>query len=281
MEHFGYSEPFRRFVQRESFEPQANAIPNQAPSWLPGDDYYTNFHIGDPYVKVDQGFARLPGAGYEAIHPELKGVNPEDYPDMTKLAILADVAPYSREYNTYRQKVGSQVKGNTEQEIEYGKILNRVKQTRESIIRMNDRHFTAPVDEISGTVESASAGGITLNEYPGRRFQFSSVGTGAADMSAAALGENNQMTRALRPAQHKNPRAPAPATPLPNQAVPAHMPSPHARRRRACNGTPVGPGFPFRNSLRIFLEHADFDPGSHLAFLSWVGSKPPGVSAES
>ena len=155
-------------------------------------------------MKVDQGFARLPGAGYEAIHPELKGVDPEDYPDINKLAILADVAPYSREYNTYRQMVGAQVKGNTEQEIEYGKILNRVKQTRESIIRMNDRHFTAPVDEISGPVESASAGGITLNEYPGRRFQFSSVGTGAADMSAAALGENNQMTRALRPAAHKN-----------------------------------------------------------------------------
>src|ERR1035438_2825044 len=135
-EHFGYTEPFRRFVQRESFEPQANAIPNDAPSWLPGDDYYTNFHLGDPYVKVDQGFARLPGAGYEAIHPELQGVDPEDYPDMNKLAILADVAPYSREYNTFRQKVGAAVHGNTEAEIEYEKILNRVKQSRESIIRM-------------------------------------------------------------------------------------------------------------------------------------------------
>ena len=34
--------------------------------------------------------------------------------------------------------------------------MNRVKQTRESIIRMNDRHFTAPVDEISGTVYELS-----------------------------------------------------------------------------------------------------------------------------
>jgi hypothetical protein len=55
---------------------------------------------GDPYVKVDQGYARLPGAGYKALHPELKGTNPEDYPDIHKLVILADVAPYSREYNT-------------------------------------------------------------------------------------------------------------------------------------------------------------------------------------
>jgi hypothetical protein len=99
-EMFGYSEPLRRFIQREGFEPQANEIPNTMPSWMPGDDYYTNFKKGDPYIKVDQGFARLPGAGYAALHPELEGVNPEDYPDITKMAILADVAPYSREYNT-------------------------------------------------------------------------------------------------------------------------------------------------------------------------------------
>ena len=148
---------------------------------------------------MPEGYARLLGAGYEALHPELKDVNPEDYPDIHKMAILADVAPYSREYHTYRQKVGSQAQGNTELEIEYEKILNRVKQTRESVIRMQDRHFTAPVEEISGTVEDVSAAGITLKEYPGRQFQFSSVSTSAADMSARILGENNNMTRGKRP----------------------------------------------------------------------------------
>ena len=194
-EMFGYTEPFRRFVQHETFSPQANEIPNTAASWLPGDDYYVNFHEGDPYIKVDEGYARLPGAGYEALHPELKDINPEDYPDIHKMSILADVAPYSREYHTFRQKVGSQAQGNTELEIEYEKILNRVKKTRESVIKMNDRHFTAPVDEISGTVDEVSPGGITLNKFPGRRFQFSSVSTSAADMSARILGENNNLTR--------------------------------------------------------------------------------------
>ena len=94
------------------------------------------------------------------------------------MAILADVAPYSREYNTYRQRVGKEAQGNTELEIEYEKILNRVKKTRESVIRMQDRHFTSPVDEISGTVNEVSPGGITLKEYPGRVFQFSSVRPG-------------------------------------------------------------------------------------------------------
>jgi hypothetical protein len=99
-QHFGYTEPFRRFVQNETFSPQANEIPNDAPSWLPGDDYYTNFHKGDQFNKVSEGYARLPGAGYEALHPELEGVDPEDYPSIHKMAILADVAPYSHEYNT-------------------------------------------------------------------------------------------------------------------------------------------------------------------------------------
>ena len=112
-----------------------------------------------------------------------------------------------------RQKIGRQAQGNTELEIEYEKILARVKKTRESVIRMTDRHYTEPADEISGTVESASPGGITLKEYPGRRFQFSSVSTSAADMSARILGEKNDMTRCLRPAGHTTSRAPAPEAP--------------------------------------------------------------------
>jgi len=79
-EHFGYTQPFRRFVQNELFTPQANEIRNDAPSWLPGDDYYTNFHNGDPFLKVPEGYARLPGAGYETLYPELEGMNREDYP---------------------------------------------------------------------------------------------------------------------------------------------------------------------------------------------------------
>jgi hypothetical protein len=126
-------------VQREDFSPQANPLRNEMPGWLPGADYLTNFHIGDPFTKVDEGYARLPGAGYEALHPELKGLKPEDYPDINKLAILGDVAPYSREYNIFRSKVGADSADNTELRIEYEKILDRVRQTRESVIRMENQ----------------------------------------------------------------------------------------------------------------------------------------------
>ena len=109
------------------------------------------------------------GAGYAALHSQPKNTDSEDYPDIHKMAILADVAPYSREYHNVRQRVAQQAQGDSELEIEYEKIMNRVKQTRESIIRMTDRHFTAPVDEIYGTVNEASAACLTLQEYPGRR----------------------------------------------------------------------------------------------------------------
>ena len=33
------------------------------------DTNMTNLKAGDPYVRVDDGYARLPGAGYEALHP--------------------------------------------------------------------------------------------------------------------------------------------------------------------------------------------------------------------
>jgi len=78
----GYSEPFRRFIQREQLLAQANEIPNQMPRWLPANDYFLDFHSGDPYTKIPEGYARLPGAGYAALHPEVSGLNPEEYPDL-------------------------------------------------------------------------------------------------------------------------------------------------------------------------------------------------------
>jgi hypothetical protein len=216
---------------------------------------------------VDEGYARLPGEGYAALHPELKDIDPEDYPDIHKLAILADVAPYSRQYNTYRQRIGRQAQGNTELEIEYEKILARVKKTRESVIRMTDWHYTEPVDEISGTVESASPRGITLKEFPGRHFQFSSVSTSTADMSARILGEKNDMTRSLRPAGHKNPRAPAPeAPPLQTCSLPARTRASRITRLPALHD-PLSPSAHYR--LSVLVEHGVTIDGMRSSGRGW------------
>ena len=145
----GYSEPLRRFIQHEGFTPQVNEIQNTMPSWIPGEDHLINFQKGDPYTKVDEGYARLPGAGYAALHPELEGVDPEDYPDITKLSILGDVAPYSREYNRIRAIVEKQSHGDTELRSRYEQIVEQVRQTKESTLSVDERRFDAPVDQLA------------------------------------------------------------------------------------------------------------------------------------
>jgi hypothetical protein len=192
----GYSEPLRRFIQHEGFTPQVNEIPNQMPSWIPGEDYMTNFRKGDPYTKVDEGYARLPGAGYAALHPELEGVDPEDYPDIAKLSILGDVAPYSREYNRLRAIVEKQSRADNDLRARYEQIVEQVRQTKESTLQVDTRRFDTPVDEIEGTIKKASFHGVELAEYPGRTFHFSSVGSSMADLVADQLGKSNEMTRA-------------------------------------------------------------------------------------
>jgi hypothetical protein len=143
---------------------------------------------GDPYIKVDQGYARLPGAGYEALHPELEGLNPEDYPDLHKMRILADVAPYSREYQKWSSIVRYQAKDNPDLLTEYERISEQVRKTKESTMQVAQRHFNAPVDTVEGTVKKASAQGVELAEYPGRTFRFSAVSTSMADLTAEMLG---------------------------------------------------------------------------------------------
>jgi hypothetical protein len=137
-----------------------------------------------PYIKIDEGYARLPGAGYEAIHSELEGLDPEDYPDIDKMRILADVAPYSREYQKFSQKVRSQAKDDPDLRAEYERIAEQVRQTKASTLQVAQKHFNAPTDRIEGTVKSASAKGIELAEYPGRIFHLSSVGSSMADLTA-------------------------------------------------------------------------------------------------
>lgn len=95
------SEPIRRFLPKQRSEiMEYNPIPNQMPTWLP-----ERFHQGDPYRVVKSGNVRLPGPGYEALHPELKGLGPNAYPDIYKYKILADVAPTSREFTQLRQRM--------------------------------------------------------------------------------------------------------------------------------------------------------------------------------
>jgi hypothetical protein len=158
---------------------------------------------------VDEGYARLPGAGYEALHPELEGINPEDYPEIARMRILSDVAPYSREYQKYASIVRRQSEDNPDLKVEYERISEQVRQTKESTLQVTQRHFNAPVDTIEGTVKSASARGVELKEYPGQVFQFSSVGSSMADLTAETLGRSNKVIDTRSLPRHRTKYSPA------------------------------------------------------------------------
>jgi hypothetical protein len=128
------------------------------------------------------------------------------YPNIHKLAILGDVAPYSRQFHAFRQKVGAAAENKTELRIEYEKILDRVRQTRESVIRMEDRHFTAPVDEVEGTIASVSTRRHHAQGVPGPCLPVLLRG----HERSGCVG----YTRSLRPEQRKAPRADAATTAL-------------------------------------------------------------------
>ena len=95
------TEPIRRFLPRKRSQVgRYNPIVNDMPSWLPA-----KFHRGDPYRKIESGEVRLPGSGYEALHPELKGLSPQSYPDIYKYLILGDVADTSLQFKKLQQQL--------------------------------------------------------------------------------------------------------------------------------------------------------------------------------
>jgi len=100
----GTSEPIRRFIPHtRSYLEEYNPLKNDMPSWMP-QNYFLDFSYGNPFDKIKEAEIRLPGPGYEALHPELQGMRPEEYPLAHRLKILGDVAMWSSEYkNTLSQ----------------------------------------------------------------------------------------------------------------------------------------------------------------------------------
>ncbi len=77
-----------------------NPMLNNSAQWLPNDPtkYFNDFSRGNPFSKIPLGEHRLPGKGLEAYHPELKGIDPADYPLAYQYQVLSDVAMNSPEH---------------------------------------------------------------------------------------------------------------------------------------------------------------------------------------
>jgi hypothetical protein len=105
------TEAVRRVLQREEVGAveRLNPLRNNMPTWMPGQGFHTNFQEGDPFTKIADGYYRLPGEGFASRYEDLKGMNPENYPDIYKYKILADVAHSSQEFREVKGRLDNRV----------------------------------------------------------------------------------------------------------------------------------------------------------------------------
>lgn len=102
------SEVVRRFIPKERtnvnyINPIKNTMGEKYP-FLPNSSYFTDFTTGDPFTRVKEGELRLPGVGYERFNK----LYPDDngrYGAVNQLDILADVAPYSKEFRSLNSQI--------------------------------------------------------------------------------------------------------------------------------------------------------------------------------
>jgi len=177
----GATEAQRRFLPTSSgsIYDRVNPLKNSMPSWLPGDnsEFWINFSTGDPFTKVEHGEFRLPGVGYESIHEELKGYNPEDYPDIYKFKILSDVAMGSDKYYAAKNLIQDRENSNSLTGHEQGILATIREQEAERSIKKRFSEYKTDKDlegvGIIGKAANAYWEGISHNaELPTEYMTF-------------------------------------------------------------------------------------------------------------
>jgi hypothetical protein len=105
----GYTgtEWYRRLNMNREYSTEyiSSSVRNEMPSWLPDGP----LKFGDPMAQIKHGELRLPGRAYVALNPEVKGLDPEDYPYVHRLNILQMSAPDSPEFFKYKAIVEEQI----------------------------------------------------------------------------------------------------------------------------------------------------------------------------
>jgi hypothetical protein len=183
---FGMSELLRRFMIRPLKQPTVNEIPNTLPNWLPGSlsmfekdrNYFTDFSRGDPYTALPQGNARLPGPGYESLHPLHGGTV---YDILDSFLILADVAPFTQAYRVMKAEVERKIsKGQIESKwIRRYEIAIEQAENRAEFRTFHSRKYNLQAMMTVDQVLSANA--FTVKERPGEVIQLAGATVSKAD----------------------------------------------------------------------------------------------------
>ena len=125
----GTTEAIRRFIPRtRSYLDTYNPLRNTMPSWMP-DDYFIDLKHGNPFDKIPEAEIRLPGAGYAALHRDVAGLSPEEYPLAHRVKILGDIAMYSNEYRSAMSEAKRNLKNMSSAEKQL--VLETERQVRE------------------------------------------------------------------------------------------------------------------------------------------------------
>lgn len=120
----GAGEFLRRLIPQSSatdqdtINPMANTV---APDWLPSNEtkYFKNFKRGNFYSETtEHGETLLPSKGFAELNPELKGIDPNDYPLVYQYKILQNVAKGSSEHIATRNYLLENSESLTEREQE-------------------------------------------------------------------------------------------------------------------------------------------------------------------
>lgn len=192
---FFSTEAIRRFTPHErSYLQDYNPLETALPSWMP-KDYFMDYSHGNPIEKIKEGEIRLPGSGLAALHPELKGVNPEDYSLAWKTKVLGDTAMWSDEYRSTMKMALANRKNMSEAEV------NMVETTRQQVInKKKKREFNElqfrdeELERMNLTVsEVLSPREIRTEELGGMIVRLRGVGSVTGDMTDAMAAATEKL----------------------------------------------------------------------------------------
>jgi len=170
----GLSEFFRRlYPHKINSLDLYNPIDSGAPSWLPGSgERSPDFQHGSYFTKVPLGEERLPGPGYQQLNPELKGIDPENYPLIQRYKILSDVAMWSDQFKETARAVNKMRKtkdwGEYEENI-FQQTAAQVAEKKESK-DFSDYQYLAPYGKVEneGTTQAKILAAINKVQANGK-----------------------------------------------------------------------------------------------------------------
>ena len=170
------SEIARRFVPHKRstvnmLNPIKNTMGKKYP-FLPGSENFTDFTTGDPFTKVPEGEMRLPGIGYERLnklYPDRNG----RYGAANQLDILADIAPYSKEYRNLDRRI-DKIGLSEEERAKVAQVRaqqNAIKNSKTNFTAYDDSSFVDKALSPFSTAKNAAlhTDNFINNKFTGRR----------------------------------------------------------------------------------------------------------------